>query len=322
MPLTRPCSQRWQRDEAQPDPLRGVLRQGPWTRDGGREAVVSYALKRLQVVSNELPDPPYPGDIVAGGWGFTLLPERIDNSDTWEDAPADMRPWLLMLWYRSWTQTPCGSLPNDDARIAKRIGMDERVFAANRDVLMRGWWRASDGRLYHHTVTELVLKMATSRRSTTARVQKWRNALLTRDQHVGNSTGAGTGAGTGTGTGIDHPTDGLVAERYRVPATPTQAIVDLFHKHLPELPAVNVLDEARKRATAARWRSVCAADKLDRDKGLEFFDWFFQHVRTAPWLMGQIKGKSGDTFRCTFDFLMTPSKFTRVVEGYYHRGKA
>lgn len=167
-------------------------------------------LARLQVVSNQLPDPPYPSDVLARGWGFTLHAERIDNSDTWDDAPPDMRPWLLMLWYRSWTQAPCGTLPNNDGRIASRIGMDPRVFAANRDILMRGWYLASDGRLYHPVITELVEKMRDSRRVEREKKAARRGAAkaanpakcpegLPGESHGSPPTGTGTGTGTGSG---------------------------------------------------------------------------------------------------------------------------
>src|SRR5574341_2214582 len=111
-----------------------------------------------------LPEPPYPGDVRARGWQFQLDVERIENSDTWLLAPAEMRPWLLMLWMKSWTQAPCGSLPGNDDLIAAPIGMDPRLFASHRDILLRGWYRASDGRLYHQVVSELVEAMRDSRK--------------------------------------------------------------------------------------------------------------------------------------------------------------
>ena len=119
--------------------------------------------RQFEVVTNELPEPPYPADVRAKGWRFDLDVERIENSDTWTLTPADMRPWLLMLWMRSWTQTPCGSLPVNDELVAARIGMDARVFAGNRDILMRGWYRCSDSRLYHPVITESVEIMRDSR---------------------------------------------------------------------------------------------------------------------------------------------------------------
>jgi uncharacterized phage protein (TIGR02220 family) len=59
----------------------------------------------------------------------------------------------------AWQQTPCGSLPDDDELIAKKIGLDPKYFLRTRDGLMSGWIRHSDGRLYHRVITEKVLAM-------------------------------------------------------------------------------------------------------------------------------------------------------------------
>lgn len=106
---------------------------------------------------------PYPTDTRAKGWRFELDLEQIDQSDTWALTPPDLRPWLLMLWASAWRQTPCGSLPDDDALIAVRIGMKPATFAKHRATLMRGWWTAEDGRLYHDTVSKRVTEMLAAR---------------------------------------------------------------------------------------------------------------------------------------------------------------
>ena len=103
---------------------------------------------------------PYPPDTRAKGWRFEVDLERVRQSDTWALATADIRPWLLMIWCTAWEQTPCGSLPADDQLIAARIGIAPKALAKHRAVLMRGWWLADDGRLYHPTITALVLAMA------------------------------------------------------------------------------------------------------------------------------------------------------------------
>lgn len=108
---------------------------------------------------------PYPADTKAKGWRFELDHERIEGSATWALAPAEARPWLLMLWMTAWRQVPCGSLDADEQIIAARIGAPPKLWAKHRAVLMRGWWRAEDGRLYHDTIAELVVEMMARRRS-------------------------------------------------------------------------------------------------------------------------------------------------------------
>ena len=102
---------------------------------------------------------------------------------------------------------------------------------------------------------------------------------------------------------------------YRCPPSPNEEVVSLYHEALPSLPSVVVLNDSRKRAIGARWREVCASDRLDKQAGLEWFAWFFGHVSKSDFLMGR-SGKR--TWSATFDWLMTPTKFARVVEGAYH----
>ncbi len=111
------------------------------------------------------------------------------------------------------------------------------------------------------------------------------------------------------------PTVLVAAER--LPACPAEEIVALYHEHLPSLPEVMVLSDTRKRTIAARWREVCAAEKFDRTQGLEWFAWFFGHASKSRFLTG----RSGD-WRADFDFLMTSSKFAKVIEGSYHKDAA
>lgn len=117
---------------------------------------------------------PYPSDTRAKGWRFELDHERIRQSDTWALATPELRPWLLMLWMVAWEQTPCGSLPADTALIAARIGMKPKVFAQHKDVLLRGWSEAADGRLYQSTMTAHVLFMLAAREKDAKRAAEYR----------------------------------------------------------------------------------------------------------------------------------------------------
>lgn len=158
---------------------------------------------------------PYPADVRAKGWRFEIDMEKIKGSDTWLRARSGpVRAMLLLLWSEAWVQTPCGSLPDDDELIALMLDMDDAEFAQRKAVLMRGWWRADDGRLYHETITERVLAMMTKRRSDADR-QAHRRAIradspevtgdkpnVTRDKGnvTSDSDGGSHESNTGTGT--------------------------------------------------------------------------------------------------------------------------
>lgn len=172
--------------------------------------------------------PPYPGDVRAKGWRLELDHERIRQSDTWALASSDQRPWLLMLLMVAWEQTPCGSLPADDELIAARLAMSPELFTSWRPKLLRGWWGADDGRLYHPVMTECVQEMTQRRGKESARKAAARGAAPTRpasaapqvqaDSHIcptgqradNRETGAEihpeSDTGTGTGTSISRKT--------------------------------------------------------------------------------------------------------------------
>ena len=100
----------------------------------------------------------------------------------------------------------------------------------------------------------------------------------------------------------------------RTPAAPISEIVDLFNAKLPQLPRCEVVNDARKRTISARWREVVAEQKFTKDQGLEWFGNFFDHVRGSKFLTGKVKDWKAD-----IDFIFTPTKFARIVEGAYHK---
>lgn len=119
-------------------------------------------------------DPPYPSDLEAKGWSLDLDYEKIEQSDTWAIATPEQRPWLLMLWLVAWRQSPVSSLPSNHRLIAARIGMPLTRFEAWAEVLLSGWQLATDGRMYHKTLTQHVLRMAEKRNKDRARVAAFR----------------------------------------------------------------------------------------------------------------------------------------------------
>lgn len=151
---------------------------------------------------------PYPPDTRAKGWRFELNMEQVKKSDTWLRARTGrVRASLLLLWAEAWEQTPCGSLPDDDELLGLLLDVEPGEFAAMRPVLMRGWWLADDGRLYHDTITARVLDMMKSRAANAKRVAGHRvkqrdahvsNALPAQQQHPESPGSYSTGTGTST----------------------------------------------------------------------------------------------------------------------------
>lgn len=174
---------------------------------------------RLAVVASTVAESPYPAETSVRGYRFELDLDRIRTSDTWALAPAEIRPWLLMLWATAWLETPAGSLPADDRIVAAKIGMPIALFQAHRDVVLRGWSRRSDGRLYHAVLIERVAEMLHRRDRAVARQRKHRETKSTVTTGESRSVTCDVRIGTGTGTGKTTTTKTQGAPR-RSPAAP------------------------------------------------------------------------------------------------------
>jgi hypothetical protein len=140
-------------------------------------------MQRPKLVSIDPLAPPYPPETKSRGWALDIDMSQVRLLDDWILSPESVRPWLLMLWLASWESVPCGSLPQNDAVIAARIGMEPAIFKAHRDFLLAGWRPHSDGNLYHEFTTGLVLKMMSRREASTKRQADFRASRnVTRDK--------------------------------------------------------------------------------------------------------------------------------------------
>jgi hypothetical protein len=99
---------------------------------------------------------------------FAFMPlviAELFNSDTW--LLACRNPFAaaacINLWGRAWHQVPAGSLPDDEALLAGYAGVPD--WAAVRDIALRGFVKADDGRLYHTVLCRKVKKAWAERRS-------------------------------------------------------------------------------------------------------------------------------------------------------------
>ena len=208
---------------------------------------------------------PYPADTRAKGWRFELDYEKIEQSDTWDIANEIplAQQCLLMMWYVAWKQEPCGSLPADETTLRAKCRVPADLWPGLRDVLMRGWWPAEDGRLYHDTLVARVNEMLDYRRKTAERVAKHKAAQ--REQQAGNALperGSTDKNDTGTGTGTidssqDKPVKKARAPRSAGPACPDDVDPQVWADWLElrrkkrTTASATVIEEARAQAAIA-----------------------------------------------------------------------
>ena len=84
------------------------------------------------------------------------------------------------LWLKSWTQTPPGSLPNDDRLLCRLAELNGNLakWGKVKRLALRNWILCSDERLYHPVVAELVLEAAKKLKGKQERMANARAARL------------------------------------------------------------------------------------------------------------------------------------------------
>lgn len=92
------------------------------------------------------------------------------------------------------------------------------------------------------------------------------------------------------------------------------AVVALYHLHLPMLCKVQVITPKRRAQIVARWREH---NKGGERKSLaSFWSNVFQHASKSEFLTGTRGNDRG--WRPNLDFFLQPSSMVKLLEGGYH----
>lgn len=99
------------------------------------------------------------------------------------------------------------------------------------------------------------------------------------------------------------------------PVCPHLEILELFGKHLPELPQPmpNLWEGARAKALQQRWKWVMANKAKTKEEGLDFFGRYFVYVSKSDFL----SGRNGKWTACDLGWLVKADNFTKVMQGNY-----
>jgi hypothetical protein len=109
---------------------------------------------------------------------------------------------------------------------------------------------------------------------------------------------------------------------------PAERIVQAYHELMPDNPRVKVLNGARRRSIAARWkeaaRLTCKPFGYSTvADGIEAWRRFFTVCAASPFLTGKAKPQPGKPpFVADIDFLTSPDGFAKCLENKYHRDAA
>jgi len=116
--------------------------------------------------------------------------------------------------------------------------------------------------------------------------------------------------------------NGSVAGSDRMPVCQTQAVIDLYHAALPELPRVKLISEKRKKAISSFWKWVLTSTRMDGvrrattgEQAVLWIKSYFERARDNDFLMGRgIKAAGHEGWECDLDFLMTEKGMKQVIE--------
>lgn len=130
---------------------------------------------------------------------------------------------------------------------------------------------------------------------------------------------------TGSVGRADHPASPQPAQspaKTELPRCDVQSVVDLYHDTLPELPAVRLMTDGRRKAISAFWRFVMTSKKSDgtpratnAEEAMAWIRGYFGRARDNDFLMGRgHKAPGHEGWQCDFDFLLTEKGKKHVIE--------
>lgn len=134
----------------------------------------------------------------------------------------------------------------------------------------------------------------------------------------------GQNSQTGQPSLIDEPGGKAPAKpsQPKLPPCPKQAIVDLYHEVLPELPGVRVMDSAREKAITGIWKWALTTPKRDgtpratnAEEALHWLRGYFTRARDNDFIMGRgMRSAEHANWRCSIEYLLSPKGMKKVIE--------
>lgn len=225
--------------------------------------------------------------------------------DTRHLSLAEHGAFCLLLDYYYATEKP---IPDDRCeRIANAYAESERI--AVRSVLREFFLETPEGWRNARADAVIAEAQAKSLKAKESAEARWsreaseRNANASKTQCVGDASHKPLA--------ISHKEASTQPD-----GCPHADIVAAYHDALPANPRMKVWTGTRQANLRARWRED------EKRQSLDYWQRFFAHVASSPFLTGRASGREGRAFLPGLDWLVKPENFAKVIEGRYHDAEA
>lgn len=271
---------------------------------------------------------------------------RLLDSDTLALLTGDEFKAAFQLWCRSWKEVPAASLRNDDRILARAAGVALSEWQTIKAAALRGWVECDDGRIYHPVVAEKALRAWIERigyRDRSAKAQSSRhesftyqpegfadlraeavaclevlspNASLTLGAVLRGGSKAPARNPSRSDLGSEEKGSVSVSE---VGEKDISIVVSPSASPTPDArQAFNLYNEMASEVgiPTARDLTPARAKKLTaylKEEGLSGWESVLEAVRQSPHCLG----RNDRQWKADLDFLLTPSRRTRLLEGSY-----
>lgn len=267
-----------------------------------------------------LPEPMVPAEVDLRDFSWMPIEiHRLRRSKAW--LICKRRPelafYMINLWTAAWHDTPAGSLEDDDDVLADLAMCDPSKWDKVREHVLRGWVKATDGRLYHPVVAEKAAEAWTQKQAQRQRTEAARQARQQRQQqaqsqgskptttdnvtkpvavsvteHVTASNGTEqTGPDRrGTGEGTDIPSEAVASAAAAAPPTDRDLV---FANGVVLLTAAGVTDRNARSFLAAQCKAhgeAAVRQALERcaeERAIDPVSWLQAALKVAAGKRGQ-----------------------------------
>jgi uncharacterized protein YgfB (UPF0149 family) len=247
---------------------------------------------------------------MANPW-FRMYAEFATDAKVQSMSEAMQRRLMMLFCLRC--SDVLATLQEDELAFAMRLNSDE--LAETKALFVRKGFTDSEWNLLNWD------KRQFNSDSSTERSRKHRNAKKESTEIIETLRNvAATPPDTDTDT--DKEANASVGSADKSPRCDTNSVVSLYHEILPELPAVRLMNDNRRKAVSAFWRFVLTSKKSDGTpratdavQAMEWIRGYFTRARDNDFLMGRgNKAQGHEGWQCDFDFLLTEKGKKHVIE--------